>query len=231
MVTTYKYNASKRVINLKITGTDQGTPVSTEYRYYRNSSGIITYYSIIDADLLALGIDSIRIDVHSSASKYTSYVTRLIVPGFILLDSSVFVYDGQGKIIREDLYESPSGTGNDYSSLSKANYSYTANGNISQFDYHEFDNTGAEVFWAMTKVGYDSKTNPMLFDNEAFPVGHYEWVCPNNFVNQQLSSSNGPSEDQTVTTTYTYNSNNRPVTGIIKVMPDNTTINLAFYYQ
>ena len=234
LVTTYSYNGNKKLISLKELGIDdQRNSINREYHYHRNASGIVTDYSMIDPDLIAAGIDSLTtmVQYNSSASRYSSYVLKVSVSGFNFLDSSVFVYDGSGKIIGEDLYESPSGVGNDYYLSGKINYNYSANGNLSQLDIHDLGTSGAEIFSATTKVGYDTKINPLHFDNEAFAMGHPEWVSANNIANEQLSDSNGPADDQTVTMTYTYNSSNKPKTSITTVMPDNTIVNTSFYYQ
>jgi len=232
LLTTYGYNGNKKLISLKMVGVDdQGDVVNREYHYHRNSSGIITDYSVIDADLLAVGIDSITTIVHYSSSRYTSYVIKIAIPGFSFLDSSAFAYDASGKIIREDLYESPSGTGTDYYHSGNVNYSYSASGNISQLDIHDLDASGAEVFSASSKLNYDAKINPMQFENESFVMGHPEWRSVNNVSGDQLSDSNGPADDQTVTITYAYNSNNKPETSVTTVMPDNTITNTSFYYQ
>jgi len=232
LVTDYTYDANRKLIKMKIKGVDVGTPEDKEYQYFRNSSGILTKYSVIDPDLVAAGIDSLTtiVNYSTSLSKYTGYVVKLIVPGFILLDSAVYVYDGSGKIIEEDLYESPSGSGLDYYFTGKANYSYS-NGNVSELDIHDFDQSGAETFTATTKVTYDSKTNPLLFGNEGFPMGHAEWVSVNNFSMEELSDSNGIADSQTVSYTYTYNSDNKPGTSLIAVAPDNIILNSNFYYH
>jgi hypothetical protein len=182
---------------------------------------------------VSAGIDSLVTIVHYnfSASRYTSYVLNINIPGFILLDSSVFVYDGSGKIIGEDGYQSPSGLGNDYYLTGRVNYSYSASGNLSQLDIHDLDQSGAETFSARTSADYDGKTNPLHFDNEAFPMGHPEWISPNNIAGEQLSDSNGPADDQTVTMSYSYNGNNKPETNVTTVMPDNIITNTSFYYQ
>jgi hypothetical protein len=231
LVTTYEYDSNGKLIRLRQTGIDdQGDQVNREYHYHRNASGIITDISIIDAELLALGIDSIKTIVHYSSSKYTSYLLNINILGFILRDSSAFVHDATGKIIGENVYESPSGSGNDYYLSGKANYSYSG-GNISQKDIHDLDISGAETFSATVKISYDTKTNSMHFDNESFVMDHAEWISVNNITSEQSSDSNGPADDQTVTVTYNYNSNDKPVTSITTVMPDNTIVNTSFYYQ
>ena len=227
----YTYNSNNKLISQKLTGAAQGSPIDREYRYYRNGSGILTHYSVIDADLVLQGIDSASVFVHynSSTSQYTSYAIRVETLG-LLLDSSVLVYDGSGKIIEEDIYQSQTGLGNDYFLSGKINYTYTA-GNLTQLNIHDLDDTGAEVFTAQTTCTYDSKINPLHFDNESFVMGHPEWISANNIAGEQLSDSNGSVDDQTVTFIYVYNSGNRPETAVITAMPDNTIVNSSFYYQ
>jgi len=233
IVTAYGYNANKKLINLKKVGTDdQGDPVNTEYHIHRNSSGIIVDYSAIDPALVAAGVDSIPTVVHYSSSRYTSYVINVNVPGFVLLDSSALVYDGSGRVVGENVYESPSGSGNDYYLSGKLTYSYSNGGNVSGFVIHDYDQSGVEVFTAtVSNINYDSKTNPIYLQNEGFALGHYDWASPNNMVSAQSGDSNGPADDQTITYTYTYNSNNKPATSTVTIMPDNQVANTTYYYQ
>jgi hypothetical protein len=232
LVTTYEYNSNGKLIRLRQTGIDdQGDQVNREYHYHRNASGIITDYSVIDAELLAFGIDSVTTVVHYNSSKYTSYVIKVNVIGFNLLDSSAFAYDASGKIIREDFYESPTGAAVNYYLSGKFNYSYSAAGNVSQLDIHDLDASGTEIFSATAKYNYDAKVSPLHFDNEVFAVGHPEWFSGNNVTGGQSSDSNGAADDQTIAISYTYNSYNKPSTSLTTVMPDNTVTNTSFYYQ
>lgn len=234
LVTTYTYNSNKKITGLTQTGTDeQGNVVNREYRYYRNSSGIITSYTGIDADLVSAGVDSVSVIVHynSSTSRYTSNVLNLTASGLTLLDSSAFVYDGTGKIIAENAYESPSGNGSDYYLSGKIDYTYDASGNITQLEIHDLDISGAEIFTATTKLNYDTRNNPLHFGMEGFAVGHQEWASPNNISSEALSDSNGPADDQILSIIFTYNSNSEPATGQTTVMPDNIIFNTSYFYQ
>jgi len=140
------------------------------------------------------------------------------------------LYDGSGKIIGENLYQSPSGTGNDYYLAGKAVYTYS-NGNMSQLDIHDFDQSGAETFTVTEKFQFDSKRNPLQFGNEGFAMGHPEWASANNITSGQLGDSNGPVDDQTMTVSYTYNNDDKPGTSTTTILPDNVTGNKTFYYQ
>ena len=233
LVTTYAYDSKKKIISMKKVGVDeQGDQINTEYHYHRNASGMVTDYSVIDADLVSHGIDSITVVVHSNSSRYTSYVLNVNVPGYTLLDSSSFVYNSSGKIIEEDYYESPAGGGSDFYLSGKFNYTYSSRGDVSRFDIHDFDESGTEIFTASTfNISYDSKANPAYAGNEAIALGQSDWISPNNVISEQLQDSNGSADDQSATFTYTYNSNDRPTTGIINVVPDNTVTNISYYYQ
>jgi len=217
IVYTFGYNSSRKIITLKQLGVDdQGNPVNREYHYHRNASGI----------------DSITTAIHYASSKYTSYVINVNVPGFILLDSSAFVYDGTGKISGEDFYQSPSGSGNDYYLSGKIYYTYSTTGNITSIDIHDLDQSGNETFRATTSnINYDSNVNPIITDYECFAVGQQQWISPNNITSEQLTDSNGPADNQTVTTTYGYNSDGKPATSVTTVAPGSTTIYGTYYYQ
>jgi hypothetical protein len=159
-------------------------------------------------------------------------VINVNVPGFILLDSSAFVYDGSGKISGENVYESPSGSGNDYYLTGKIYYTYSTSGNLTSIDIHDLDQSGAETFRATTSgINYDSNVNPIITDFECFAVGRQQWISPNNITSEQLSDSNGPADNQTVTTSYAYNSDNKPATSVTTVAPGSTTVYTTYYYQ
>jgi len=236
LVNTYGYDANKRAIDIKTFGIDQGTPTNKEYRIYRNSAGIITQYSTIDADLVAQGLDSFVTVVHydASHSRYTSYVISVNASGFILLDSSTYVYDGSGNIVEEDVYESPSGLNSDYYYTGKVIYTYS-NGNITELDIHDVDQTGVETFSAKNVITYDSKTSPYHFGIEGFPLGHQEWVTPNNIAGETLSDSGGAADNQTVSWVYVYNSEGKPASAVVTYVSanpsDNFVSNFSYYYQ
>ena len=167
------------------------------------------------------GIDSLITIVHYNTPtfRYTSYVYKCQhTRDLSLLDSSVFVYDGSGKIIGEDLYESPSGAGNDYYLSGKVNYTYSPTGNI----------TASWTFMILTslELKYLLPTHqiPVRLKNECHSVsamkvlsmGHPEWTSANNISSEQLGDSNGPVDDQNVTVNYTYNNAiNRELTCLI----------------
>lgn len=232
LVTLYAYDASKRLINLKHSGISQGTVLNTEYRYYRNSSGIITSFTTIEPALVAYGIDSFvtKINYDVANSRYAGFVLNLNLQGFIVSDSSVFVYDNSGNVIENDVWESPTGDGTNYYYTGKFVYNH-ANGNMTQLDIHDVDQSGTETFTATTKATYDSNPNSLFLGNEGYVLGHEEWACINNIAGEQLSDSGGPADNQTVSYVYTYGSDNKPLTAMATSLPDNTMVNITYFYQ
>lgn len=236
IVTVYTYNAGKKLINEKVTGILQSVDQADEYRYYRNASGIITHYVEINPDLIAAGFDSITTVIHydQSSSRYIS--SALVVDvggGDILMDSSVFVYDAGGKIIRIDVYDNtPLGSGNGYNLSGKEKFTYTA-GNISLFEVYDIDMSapGVETFVGSTRFdAFDTRTTPIILNNEAFAIGHPDWISVNNITMAALTDPD-PTNNQTLAITYTYNSDNRPATSIQTINPGNEVSTTTYYYQ
>jgi hypothetical protein len=231
-VTIYTYNSSKKLINHKITGKEQGIDVTNEYRYYRNASGIVTHYVQINPNFVAVGIDSVTTIVHynTTSARYTSYVTALSLSGFDVLDSTVFVYDGSGKIISQDLYQGSPSLGLPYTLSVKYKYTYSSNGNISQIDVDDFS-SGASDLVATLKYTYDSKTSPLILTNEAFAIGFPNWIVLNNVIKSEFIDVADPSNNITITGTHTYNNSNKPLTSTLTQNPGAIIRNVSFYYQ
>ena len=231
VVTVYTYNSSKKLINEKITGMSQGMDMGNEYKYYRNSSGIISRYVQINATLAASGIDSVVTIVHynSSSSRYTSTVSEITFSGFTVLDSTVFLYDASGKVIESDLYLGIPLLGG-YDLSVKFKYTYAANGNITQYDVYDLT-SGTEEHVATTKYTFDTKTSPIIFNNEAFAIGHPDWVSVNNATKVEILDLTDPTNNYTIAITYTYNNSNRPATSTNTTTPGSIVDNVTYYYQ
>jgi YD repeat-containing protein len=134
VITIYTYNGAGKLINVKTTGMSGGIDVSNEFKYYRNSSGIITRTVQINPNLVLVGIDSVITTVHynTSTAKYTSDVFSLSLFGFSVDDSSAHVYDASGKLIRTDEYQAIPALGQPYELTLKSMYTYDAAGNVKQ---------------------------------------------------------------------------------------------------
>ena len=233
-VTVYSYDANKRLINVKITGKSQGTDVGNEERIYRNAAGVITSMTQINNMLLAAGIDSTvtRINSSTSPDRYASKVSSLSLFGFSVMDSIVLVYNAAGKVVQEDTYQAIPFLSQPYELTLKVKYIYDAGGNISQTDTYSHDAaTGVDDLASTIKYTFDSKTAAITLNNDAFAIGHPDWISLNNASKIEITSPTTPAANRTLNIIYTYNSNSRPKTGVNTQTPGPIVSNLTYYYQ
>lgn len=233
-VVIYTYNAARKLINDKAAGMQAGYDVTNEFRYYRNSAGIITNYTQINPNLAASGIDSVvtRVNYGGSPARYTSIVATLQSSLFTVLDSTVFMYDASGKLTGRQQYQSVPLLAQPYQLALKDIFTYAANGNVIQMDsYTHNTTTGTDDLTETLKYTYDNKTASVTTDNEAFLLNHSEWVSVNNVIKYEIIFPGTPSNNQTYTSAYIYNSNNQPASGAVTVTPGGGVINGNFFYQ
>jgi hypothetical protein len=234
VITIYTYNSSGKLINVTSTGISNGQDAGNEYKYYRNASGIITRRVQINPNLVVAGIDSVITIVHynTATSRYTSSVFSLSLFGLTVNDSSVHVYDAAGKLIRTDEYQAIVSVGQPYELSIKTMYTYDAAGNIKQFDLYSHDvTTSTDDLISTVVYTFDSKTAAISYGADAIGVGQPDLIAVNNILNAQITDVSDPANNQTIDFTYTYNSNNRPVTGTSTLTPGGSVKNLSFYYQ
>lgn len=234
VVTVYTYNASKKLINIKITGKSQGTDVGNEERIYRNAAGIIISKTQINAQLVLAGIDSAvtKIYYNTTNSRYTAKVSGLTMFGITVSDSTALVYDAAGKVTEEHTYQAIPILSQPYEMSLKIKYTYDAAGNITKAETYSHDPlTGTDDLAITSTYTYDSKTAANKLTNEAYAIGHADWVAANNATKIEIRSPVAPAADRTITTTYNYNTANRPATGVSTMTPGPIVSNLTFYYQ
>lgn len=233
-VTVYSYDVNKRLINVKITGKSQGTDVGNEERIYRNAAGVITSMTQINNMLLAAGIDSTvtRINSSTSPDRYSSKISSISLFGFSVMDSVLLLYNAAGKVIEEDTYQAIPLLSQPYELTLKVKYTYDAAGNITQTDTYSHDvTTGADDLATTIKYTFDSKTAAITLNSDAFAIGHPDWVSINNASKVEITSPTTPAANRTLNIVYTYNSNNRPKTGVNTQTPGPVVSNLTYYYQ
>lgn len=233
-VTVYTYNSSGKLINVKTTGMLNGADQSNEFRYYRNSSGIIIRVVQINPNLVMAGIDSVitQVNYNIATGKYTSDVTALSLFGFTIKDSSAHVYDAAGKLLRTDEYQSIVNLGQPYELGFKTQYAYDAAGNIRQLDFYSHDAaTGMDDLVSNAKFTYDTKTAAINYGADAIAVGQPELAAVNNIIKAEITDVADPANNVVLDYTYNYNSGNRPVSGTIIQTPGGNTSILSLFYQ
>ena len=209
---TYNYDNQKKFIGYNTEETDAGDVYNSEVKFMRNAQGIIQNVVFKSWDLLVIGVDSVFYLVHynTGTSRYTSAVLTYDDGINFFRDSTVFSYNSSGKINgSEEFYDDGSG----YVKSAKTEYTYGASGNITKEKGYYFDDgSNSYIAYYQDDYEYDAKVNPLILGNEAFLFGEVSWVGSNNETKDTYTDLEDPDMNDVFTTTYTYNSGNRPLT-------------------
>lgn len=235
-VIEYEYDAAKRLIREKISGISQGSSIENDLRIVRNGAGIITHTIQKTPDLIAQGIDSAvtRVNYNTGTQRYTSRVVEISLFGISVIDSTVFVYDGAGKIIREDDYLYNPAFGALPLLSVKTEYVNGASG-ITQtnINYSDPSTGGPFELLATYKNTYDTKVSPLILPaGEAAAIVRMDFSATANATKVEYTDvKNGSNNNYNLVIAYTYNSKNKPLTAIITQTPGNAVSNSTFYYK
>jgi len=237
VTTEYEYDASKRLMREKVTGISGGMNINNDFRIVRNGAGIVTSTIQKNDDLAMQGIDSAVAIIHynTSTQRYTSRVAELILFGLASIDSTVFIYDAAGKVIRADDYIYILGSGIDYELIAVTEYDYGTGGvTETRFNIADFGNPGGPTELAATiKYTYDTKTSPLILPHgEAAAILRTDLVATANPTRFDYIDVQGAGADNfNVTYVYTYNSKNKPVTAEVTENPGGSTSTITYSYK
>jgi len=237
VTTEYEYDASKRLMREKITGSSQGININNDFRIVRNAAGIVTSTIQKDAELAMQGIDSAVAIIHynTSTQRYTSRVAELSFFGVSTIDSTVFIYDASGKVIRADDYIYIVSAGTDYELIAVTEYDYGAGGvTETRFNIADFGNPGGPTeLVATVKYTYDTKTSPLILPHgEAAAILRTDLAATANATKFDYIDVQGAgAENFNVTYVYTYNSKNKPATAVATENPGNLESTITYTYK
>jgi hypothetical protein len=202
-----------------------GSTSVTQERTERNSQGIIQRLIIKAEQYQQAGLDSIVTVIEYSSGRYTSKVTTIDLGIVIFRDSVALIYDAQGKVITEKIYDDlATGT---YEENSKIDYTYSGD-NIATIRQYSYDGSTYSLVVTYSYDEYDNKISPMNIGFEAFVFDSPAMYSSNNPTKSSISDG---ISSQTFTTSYTYNSVNKPLTGTSVIQPGNSTATATYYYQ
>lgn len=233
----YYYDANKRLIREKTTGMSAGTNLDNELIIKRNSSGIITTTVQKSPTLLAAGIDSIetRFNYNATTSKYTSSVFQLGIPGFTVLDSAVYTYDGSGRISKDEHWLTLLGLPIPVPPVLTARntYTYSADGKNLLGVAVDAAIPPATTLSPATAQAYtvDGKVNPLIILNEAVLLRRVGLFNTNNSTKAIVTNTIDPTQDFTMDYTYKYNIVNKPDSSFGTRTPGGAVTASKYYYQ
>lgn len=228
----YTYDAAKRLIRIVYTGTSAGQNIGSDTRIVRNAAGIITQTIEKNAGVPDSTITTIY--YNSASGRYTSKVMEVQTQGFSATDSSVYVYDGSGKVVQIDDYLSNALLGLDPFIALKTMYTYDAAGNNTFFSILQVDPLGGpDTPLAEYKFAYDTKVNPLLLSSgEAVILSDPTMSSPNNPIKFDFTDvANSGASNFVFDFTYTYNSKNKPATSSYTQTPGGQVTNNTYTYK
>lgn len=223
----FGFNSSQQLMTLDAINASGGTTSITNERVERNSQGVIQKLIIKNDQYRQAGLDSVETLIGYSSGRYVSKVTIINLGVSLLRDSIALIYDGNGKVVTEETFDDL-GSGN-YDATRKTDYTYSGN-NISSIKIYNYDASSSSYTLqeTFTYDEYDDKISPMTIGNEAFVFDSPELYSANNPTKSSVSVSGST---QTYTTTYAYNSANRPGAATSIILPPDTTITATYYYK
>ncbi|HWJ92984.1 MAG TPA: hypothetical protein VNR87_17845 [Flavisolibacter sp.] len=224
--TTFGYNSSKKLVTIKTEGMSGGQSVSNSQRLIRNSQGVVTSIISKSPGLSQYGLDSLITVVHSDASgKYTSQVTTIDLILLVIRDSVALVYSGTN--VSKEVEYIDDGTG--YSEFGKTEFTYSGN-NVSSVKVSLVDDNGGYETEYILNYTYDDKVSPLILGNEGLAFGFTTWFSANNIIKADLQVPSDPTQNVTITKTYTYNAAKKPLTAI-SVEPGGSSTRDIYTYQ
>lgn len=227
LVDTYGYDGGNRLINYTSSIHIQGNVLQTNATFERDGSGVIKTFTLGTNQ----SPDQVVYTLNHNGTQYTSAIASFIISGQNIKDSTAFTYDGGGRLTqKEEFYDNGFSAG--YVEAFKTAYAYDGNGNVIKATYYEYDEvTGTYNATSEVTYEYDTKVNPLRLGIEAFLLDEAERSSASNATKMNLSDITDPTQNETITISYTYNNDGRPSTASLLYSSVGVPFPTTFYYQ
>ncbi|MGQ0739387.1 MAG: hypothetical protein ACT4OJ_10030 [Bacteroidota bacterium] len=233
----YYYDANKRMIRELTNGIGGGQNLNNDLTITRNATGIVTKTVQKAAALVAAGVDSVVTiyNYNTATSQYRSSVFQLGIPGFTVLDSTVYTYDASGKISKDEHYLQIIGLPIPLppTLAARNTYTYSTDGKNLLSVSTEAATTPGGPLSQVTAQAYtmDTKVNPMIILNEGVLLGRLGLYSANNSNKAVVSNAIDPTQNFTMDYTYKYNSANKPDSSYGTRTPGGVVTATKYFYQ
>ncbi len=233
----YFYDANKRIIRELTSGIGGGQNLNNDLTITRNSAGIITKTVQKAAAFAGTGIDSVVTiyNYNTTTAKYTSSVFQLSIPGFSVIDSTVYTYNASGKIIKDEHYLKIGGLPIPLPPTLTARNTYTYSADEKNILSVVTDAAipPATTLTPATAQTYtvDAKVNSLIILNEAVLLNRVGLYNANNTTKAVVTNTIDPTQDFTMGYTFRYNSGNRPDSSYGTRTPGGAITASKYFYQ
>jgi hypothetical protein len=232
--TNYTYNAHGALETEKIVGVSAALNIDSYRRFERDATGRIVRVVQKISEINGVPSDTSFLTVHYPDPLTLSYdytTTTLSAMGIETNDSTVYNYDGAGKLLESLSYLSSPLLPGAQNLTSKWEYTYNALGNIVKMASYSDLGTGNLNLVATYSLSYDDQVNPVNMEAESFLTGRPEHASRNNVVGFEFNSETNPTHSFTISTTFQYGTNNKPATSSSTQQPGDKVTNNTYYYQ
>lgn len=229
LVDAYGYDGGNRLISYATSIHIQGNVLLSQATFERAGSGVIQKATLSSNQ--SVSQIQYTLNYNTANSRYTSAITTHMVSGQTIKDSIAFTYDAAGKIMqKEEFYDDGFSAG--YVEDNKTVYTYDGDGNVIKATDYLFDETtGTYKQTAESVYEYDTRINPLRLTIEAFLVNEPERASPNNVIKMTYTDAADATQNETVSTAYTYNTDNKPNTASVLYKSIGVPFAATFFYQ
>jgi hypothetical protein len=225
-VNNYGYDNQKRLISQAFTGNFNLLEDYGQTSITRNAQGVIERIMTVDEG----SGDQTEYKVYYDATgkKYTAKTTSAVYQGVTLKDSVAYTYNANGQITQE-VYFINEGTG--YYDYGKTEYTYSA-ANLTSAKYYYKNTSNAYQQSAAITYEYDTKGAAMTLGAEGIVLQQTTYVSANNLTKLIYTDLEDPTQNETVSFTYIYNSAGRPTNAVITIKSvGNVPIPMSYFYN
>lgn len=230
----YNYNTAKLLIGEKTVGLSGTTNLDNDLKIYRLSSGVIERTVLTSVTLAASGVDSIvtRYNYNATTSRYTSAVFSVNIMGLDITDSTLFTYDGSGRISMDEHYTRITGFPLPLLTLRNA-YTYSADGlNLVSVQQSAPQTIGGPLTPVSTQTfTYDTRKSPLVLKNEAILLLRPNLYSAQNSTRTTLANTLDPTADFNLDVTYRYNTASKPDSSFSTRTPGGEQTTSKYFYQ
>lgn len=226
----FNYDARRKLTSFKAITAINTFYQRVEHNVARNGNGIIENLTVVSNNGSATENTNYIIKYNPTMGRYTSKEGLITVSGQTLKDSTVFSYDGSKRLNQLEVFFVDPDNGA-YLGVTKILYTYNGNNNISKISTYGYDETSnGYVLYYDQEYEYDGQINPLPLNHEAIIFDEPTLSSLNNVTKQKITSYDDPNDNELITYTYTYNSEKKPLSGIINSQ-NSGDMPITFYYQ
>lgn len=224
----FTYDSSNHLLSEHRQGIENGVPIDTYKKYYRDTTGkIIKVAAKIKQQPDSIFTVVVYDDYYTNILLHT--LSNLKIQGTAIRDSVVYVYDGNGHIgIQKTFRLKPNST---YTLYQQQEFAYSGNNLVKSKQYVDSSNTAVMVLAAEYNYTYDTRINPLQLHNEAVLTGSPERASASNLVAIDLENKMVPSDNFKVESKLLYSPNRKPMYCTSIKSPLGTVSVLTYYYK